>query len=81
MKTQKELKELLSKQAEEISLAADRDVSKSLEDLEAALTAVILQMTRKYKDEANNPALKSLFGKSRRSIDDIVDYLIGKKIL
>lgn len=81
MKTQKELKELLAKQVEEISLAADRDVTRTLQDLEAALTAVMLQMMRKYKNEANDPALKSLFGKSRKSIDDIVDYLISKKII
>lgn len=88
MKTQKELTQLLAKQAkeirlaqEQIELADDQEVWKSVEKTLFAQQDLLALLKRKYKDLAKDPALQSRFDKSRRSFEDFVDYLISKKIL
>lgn len=73
MKTKKELVTMLS---DEVNFAADREVTRNLQALEMALTTLKLGTNK-----LNDSSLNSLIVKTRKSIDDIVDHLVNKKII
>jgi hypothetical protein len=76
MKTTRQLITELSKKVEQINLAADREVTRNLQALEMALTTLKLGTNK-----LNDSTLNSLIVKTRKSVDDIVDHLLSKKII